>query len=69
MGGSPYGVLPEPPRATPLPENKVGLTQQRAAAAGLAGGTPRPMALISPRQVLCCVVLRSAVLCFMLCKA
>lgn len=48
IGGSPYGMLPEAPKASPLPEHKVGLTQQRLGGA-LLGGTSRPMALISPR--------------------
>ncbi|PSC76893.1 nuclear pore complex NUP98A isoform B [Micractinium conductrix] len=46
---SPYGVLPEPPRVSPAPEYKVGLTQRPAGLLG--GGPPRPAALITPRSI------------------
>ncbi|KAL4425557.1 hypothetical protein ABPG75_009573 [Micractinium tetrahymenae] len=46
---SPYGVLPEPPKVSPAPEYKVGLTQRPAGL--LAGGPPRPAALITPRSI------------------
>ncbi|KAI3438757.1 hypothetical protein D9Q98_001175 [Chlorella vulgaris] len=46
---SPYGVLPEAPKMSPAPEYKVGLTQRPAGL--LAGGTPRPAALITPRSL------------------
>ncbi|PRW58789.1 nuclear pore complex NUP98A isoform X1 isoform B [Chlorella sorokiniana] len=46
---SPYGVLPEPPKVSPAPEYKVGLTQRPAGL--LSGGPPRPAALITPRSI------------------
>jgi Spt5 C-terminal nonapeptide repeat binding Spt4 len=52
VGASPYGSLPHPPTLTPLPEYRVGLTQQqRHPLAPLSGGPPRPVALITPRSL------------------
>jgi hypothetical protein len=49
VGTSPYGMLPEAPRITPLPEYKVGLTQRILAPP--SGGPPRNVALITPRSL------------------
>jgi hypothetical protein len=46
---SPYGALPEPPKVAPAPEYRVGLTQRPAGL--LAGGAPRPAALVTPRSL------------------
>lgn len=46
---SPYGNMPEPPKVTPLPEYKVGLTQRILVPP--SAGPPKPVALITPRSL------------------